>query len=288
MAKALINGINMHYQVRGEGPDVILIHGITSCLAQWYLDISPALSQQYRVTVYDLRGHGLTELTSGGYDSRSMALDLDALMNHIGIERACLVGHSFGGAIALHQALLSPDRVSGAVLLDTGLACLRYLRVIEEWSGWKMHGDDLARFGITLGAFLEIDRQQDVTEVIRRSLSVPIQTGFRKGQNGLTPRLKKLLDETKMGSEFREIAGLTEEKLAKLQCPVLAIYGGRSPYAKMAEHLGTLLRNCRYELLHEAGHFYAIEEPGMVLERLTAFLQNPVGYVTRPSPAACE
>jgi 3-oxoadipate enol-lactonase len=279
MAKALINRIKLHYQVKGEGPDVILIHGITSCLAQWYVEILPQLSREYRVTTYDLRGHGLSEMTSGGYDSYSMASDLDALMNHLGIERAYLVGHSFGGAIALHQALLRPDRVSGVVLLDTGLACLRHLRVVEDWTGWKTYGADLAQFGITLPAFLEIDRQQDVTEVIRRSLSIPVQSGFRKGQSGLTPRLKRLLDETRMGTEFREVAGLTQENLAKVHTPVLAIYGGASPYVKMAEHLSRALPNCRYELLHDAGHFYAVEEPALVLDRLNSFIRNPAGYV---------
>lgn len=284
MAKALINGINVHYQTKGDGPDIVLIHGITSCLAQWYVEIMPELAKNYRVTVYDLRGHGLTEMTPAGYDSRNMADDLEALMDHCGIEHAALVGHSYGGVIALHEALLRPHRVNSVVLLDTGLACLRYLRVIEDWSGWKQYGDDLSRFGITLGAFLEIDRQQDVTEVIRRSLTIPVQSGFRKGQSGLTPRLKKLLDETKMGSEFRDVAGLTEANLAKIETPVLAVYGGDSPYERMAEHLSQILPNCRYELLAEAGHFYAVEEPALVLKRVTAFLRDPSGYV-RQYPA---
>jgi pimeloyl-ACP methyl ester carboxylesterase len=257
----------------------VLIHGITSCLAQWYVDILPALAAEYRVTAYDLRGHGLTQLTESGYDSANMAADLLALMDHLGIERACLVGHSFGGAIALHLALHHPERVKGIVLLDTGLACLRYLRVIEDWSGWKEHGSDLERFGITLGGFLEIDKQQDVTEVIRRSLSIPVQSGFRKGQSGLTPRLRKLLDETKMGSEFREIGELTESSLVNIHTPVLAIYGGTSPYERMAEHLSRLLPNSRHELLAETGHFYAVEEPGLVLERVSGFLRDPAAHV---------
>ena len=286
MAKAHINGINVHYQSKGEGSDVVLIHGITSCLAQWYVEILPALATSYRVTTYDLRGHGLTEMTPSGYDSGNMAADLLGLMDHLGIEQTCLVGHSFGGAIALHLALLHPERVKGIVLLDTGLACLRYLRVIEDWPGWKQYGSDLGRFGITLGAFLEIDQQQDVTEVIRRSLSIPVQSGFRKGQSGLTPRLKKLLDETNMGSEFREIGELTESNLATIQTPVLAIYGGTSPYEKMAEHLSRVLPNCRYELLAEAGHFYAVEEPALVLDRVSGFLRDPAPYVSGCASAA--
>lgn len=279
MATAHLNGIKVHYQVKGSGPDVVLIHGITSCLAQWYVELLPALARDYRVTVYDLRGHGLTGMTSSGYDSSSMAMDLLALLDHTGIGHARLVGHSFGGAIALHLALLEPGRVDGIALLDTGLACLRHLRVIEDWPGWERHGADLAQFGITLDGFLDIDRNQDVTDIIKRSLSIPVQSGFRKGQSGLTPRLKKLLEETSMGSEFRDVAGLTEETLAKIQTPVLAIYGATSPYERMAAHLSRVLPNCRYELLAEAGHFYAVEEPKLVLERLSVFLRQPQEYI---------
>jgi 2-hydroxy-6-oxonona-2,4-dienedioate hydrolase/2-succinyl-6-hydroxy-2,4-cyclohexadiene-1-carboxylate synthase len=279
MPKAFINGISVHYQVRGAGPDLVLVHGITSCIAQWYVEILPALARHHRVTMYDLRGHGLTDVTPSGYTSDALAGDLLALMDHIGIASACIVGHSYGGAVALHAALLRPERVDSVVLLDTGLACLRHLRVIGEWSGWKTHGADLARFGITLERFLETDRNQDVTAFIRQSLSIPLQTGFRKGQNALTPRLQRLLDETAIGSEFREVAGLTEGRLVEIAAPVLAIYGGTSPYEKMAEHLSRLLPHCRYELLPNSGHFYAADEPALVVERILPFLADPVGSV---------
>ncbi len=274
MGKVTANGITLHYQQKGEGDDIILVHGITSCIAQWYMKIFPELSKSYRVTIYDLRGHGLSEVTTSGYDSETMAKDLLALMDHLGIEKAHLVGHSFGGGISLHLALLHPERVRRIVLLDTGLACLRHLRLIENWPGWKKYGTVLKTFGITLDRFLEIDRNQDVREIIRKSLMIPLQSGFRKGKVALTPRLKKLVDETEMCSEFREVGALTEEALASIDTPVYAVYGATSPYEKMAEHLGGLMPNCRYELIEEAGHFYAIEEPQLALPRIVEFLEQ--------------
>ena len=274
MAKTTANAIKVHYQQKGEGEDLILVHGITSCIAQWYVKMLPEFAKRYRVTAYDLRGHGLTEVTQHGYDSATMAQDLLALMDELGIEKAHLVGHSFGGGISLHLALMHPERVGRIVLLDSGLACLRHLRLIEDWPGWKTYGKVLSKFGITLDRFLEVDRNQDVREIVRKSLMIPLQAGFRRGKVALTPRLKKLVDETEMCSEFREIGDLTEGALARIQTPVYAIYGATSPYERMAEHLSGLMPNCRYELIEEAGHFYAIEEPQLAIPRITSFLEE--------------
>jgi pimeloyl-ACP methyl ester carboxylesterase len=168
--------------------------------------------------------------------------------------------------------------------MDTGLACLRHLRAIRDWVGWDLWGNQLAHFGITMEWFLDRDQHQDAAEIIRRSLSVPVQSGFRKGQSALTPRIDRLLSETRMGSEFREIGNLTEENLARLDTPVLGIYGGTSPYARMAERLNQLLPHCRYEVLAEAGHFSAAEDPGPTLDRMSGFLRDPGAWVAEGKP----
>ena len=279
MAKVLTNGILTHYQVKGSGPDVVLVHGVTSSLAQWYIEMLPRLTPDYRVTIYDLRGHGLSEMPEHGYDSETMARDLLGLMDHVGIESAVLVGHSYGGAIGLHLSLLQPHRVRGVVLLDTGLACLRYLRVISDWEGWDEYGSRLAEFGITREWFMDLDQNQDAAEIIKRSLSVPMQNGFRKGQQGMTPRLERLLSQTRIGFEFREVGNLTEEGLKRVQVPVLAVYGETSPYVKMAQRVHELVPECRFDVIPEAGHFSVSSDPVLNLERMRGFLKDPKAWV---------
>jgi pimeloyl-ACP methyl ester carboxylesterase len=286
MAKIVVNGVQIHYQTKGTGPDVILIHGVTSSLAMWYTKVFPALTSQYRVTAYDLRGHGLSEITPNGYTSDDMVRDLVGLMDHLGIQSARIVGHSYGGAIGLHLALLHPQRVDGVVVLDSGLACLRHMRTIKEWQGWKRFRRQLEKFGISYDRFLQLDSKQDVSEVFRTSFRVPIQFGFRKGASRASPRFLKLINETTIGWEFREIAGLTEDRLPEIVAPVLALYGETSPYFKVAAHLSTTLPNCRYETLAEDGHFYLLREPGTALDRISGFIADPMGYVRSDSHAA--
>lgn len=279
MPKTLVNGVQIHYQTKGAGPDVILIHGVTSSLALWYTKVFPSLASRYRVTAYDLRGHGLSDITPTGYTSDDMVRDLIGLMDALGIQSARIVGHSYGGAIGMHLALLHPERVDGVVVLDSGLACLRYMRTIKEWPGWKRFRRQLEKFGISYERFLNLDSNQDVSEVFRKSFEVPIQFGFRKGASRASPRFKRLINETSIGREFREIAGLTEDRLPEIIAPVLALYGETSPYIKVAAHLSSILPNCRYETLAEDGHFYLLREPGTALDRISGFLADPMGYV---------
>lgn len=269
----------MHYQTRGAGRDVVLVHGVTSSLAMWYNGILPALEPEFRTTVYDLRGHGLTELTATGYTSLAMSEDLKCLLDALGIEKALLVGHSFGGTIATHFALRYPERVGGVAMLDSGFACLRYLRIIHDWHGWKKDKDKRVLPQLTVEDFLDVDEKQDITEFLRMTLNVPRVSGFRKGQTGMTERQRRLIEETSIGSEFRDVAGLTEELLGTMRLPTLALYGETSPYRKMAAHLAALMPHCRQEVIPGAGHFYSVWTPGLVSDRILPFLRDPESYV---------
>ncbi len=123
MPKIQANGLNFHYQQAGEGPDVLLIHGVTGDLSIWFLcQAMGVLARSFRVTAYDLRGHGYSDVPPSGYTSADQAGDTLAIMDALEIERAMLVGHSFGGVIAMHAAALHPDRIEAVVLSDPSFA----------------------------------------------------------------------------------------------------------------------------------------------------------------------
>ena len=150
MPKIQANGFNMNYLRVGQGPNLIMIHGLTGNLAVWHLRIVGKVQKEFRVTTYDLRGHGHSDVPPTGYTTATMAADLESLMDGLEIERAHLVGHSFGADVALHFALLHPDRVNKVVAIEAGLAALVHMRKREEWEGWKYWRDVLTEFGFEL------------------------------------------------------------------------------------------------------------------------------------------
>ncbi len=130
MPLASINGTEIHYDEHGAGPAVVLIHGLGSSGADWAFQV-PALRPHFRVIVPDLRGAGLSGKPEGPYRVEQFAEDLWALLDHLGVTEAQLVGFSLGGAVALEMALQRAQQVSSVVTINT-LPSYR----IDQWAKW--------------------------------------------------------------------------------------------------------------------------------------------------------
>ena len=111
------NGIRQHYVEAGEGAPVVLLHGFPETHHAWRHQI-PVLAQQYRVIAPDLRGYGETDKPASGYDKRTMANDLRALLRELSIERVALVGHDRGARVATRFAKDHPEAVDRLVVMD--------------------------------------------------------------------------------------------------------------------------------------------------------------------------
>ncbi len=129
MPKIKANGVNLHYITVGAGPDIVMLHGFLGNLAVWHLYMAPILRREYRVTTYDLRGHGYSDVTDTGYTAADMAEDLRCLLDEMGIEKPILVGHSFGADIAMYFSSRHPGAGGQiGVALELCLAALVHLR----------------------------------------------------------------------------------------------------------------------------------------------------------------
>ena len=111
------NGIDIHYEISGSGPVVLLAHSLGSDHSIWGAQKS-ALAGRRTVIAYDLRGHGQTTVTTGAYDFGLLADDALELMAALKIERVSFVGISLGGMIGRALALRAPERLEKLVLAD--------------------------------------------------------------------------------------------------------------------------------------------------------------------------
>jgi pimeloyl-ACP methyl ester carboxylesterase len=115
---ARVNGTSLYYEVAGSGEPVVLVHGFSLDSRMWD-DQVDALAEGHRVIRYDLRGFGRSELPDGKPYSR--AEDLKALLEHLGIGRANIVGLSMGGSVAVGFALSFPEMTHKLILADSAL-----------------------------------------------------------------------------------------------------------------------------------------------------------------------
>lgn len=160
-----IEDINYSLQGPKHAPVVILIHGLGGSLESWSF-ISAALSRDYRVLSYDLRGHGQTEAQGENYHTEVHAQDLRVLLDHLNIQRANIIGHSLGARVGMRFLDMYPDRVLSYVSEDMGLEnvqednpekSLKNLHMARLAAGMKPHYSSLEALTDELKDFYDGD-----------------------------------------------------------------------------------------------------------------------------------
>lgn len=268
MPKVSVNGIKLHYQQLGEGPDIVMLHGVTGNLAIWHLNIVPALMEEARVTTYDLRGHGYSDMPPSGYTTANLASDLAHLLDTLDIERAHIVGHSFGADIALHFTILHPERVERLVLAEPAIAALQRLRVREDWPGWEYWREKLG----TAGVEVPPEKRYDIEYLVRSSIQIPKLFGFGKGRPRRAAPLVRLMETTTAATDYSDVAGMTLEKIDQVRHPTLVVYGENSVFLGTYDYLKRHLPNCRAILMPASEHFAPLERPELFVGYLREFL----------------
>jgi pimeloyl-ACP methyl ester carboxylesterase len=153
-----INGMEMYYEIHGAGEPLVLLHGGTGAGVNWGLIFKNAPAG-YQLIIPDLRGHGRSTNPSGGFTFRQSALDVFAMLDHLGIEKFKAIGMSLGAKTLLHVATQQPARLEAMVLVSATpyfpaqtRAIMRQVspdnRTEAEWEQmrqWHKHGDEQIR-----------------------------------------------------------------------------------------------------------------------------------------------
>jgi pimeloyl-ACP methyl ester carboxylesterase len=283
MAQAEINGAQLAWQQLGDGPDLILVHGLAANRAFWFA-AATALAPRFRVTLYDLRGHGYSSLATSGYSATSMAGDLLQLMDTLQIGSAILAGHSYGGAIALEAAAQAPQRCSRLALFDTRVQRLQpqmrmndlplsaYERAVAaaSASAYGYDWDTETQVGFR---FLEATARlrADARDADLRDSFTPFGEG--RGAVRAARQWLRLLDETQARAEFVE-AGAEPDRLRQLRMPSLLMYAQGSRCLPSAAALRDLLPAPRYLEVADAGHFFPVSHAAAVAAELRGFADD--------------
>jgi pimeloyl-ACP methyl ester carboxylesterase len=243
-------GLRFHIATIGDGPPVVMIHGLLlGNLASWYFTVAPALAERRRVFLYDLRGHGRSERTATGYDVATMTDDLAALLEPFGADPVALVGHSYGALIALRFALQHPARVRALVLVEAPLPPPRFA--------------DLDRF-LSRGPE---DLLTELPDVVRSAVA----KGQRQARK-FVESIGALMFSTSLVTDARAEIDIPDETLRTVMCPTLCVYGRSSSAHSVGHRLAAAIPKARLVTL-EGGHFLHLDSPALLTQEIDAFLR---------------
>lgn len=267
MKHAKVNGVELEYEATGTGPPVLLISPV---LADGFLPLvaEPSLNERYQLIRYHKRGWVGSTHPSTPVSVADHAADAAALLGHLGITRAHVVGHSSGAAVAAQLALDEPDRVATLALLE--------LSIFTVPSGQSF----LEAAAPVLQAYASGDHEG--------ALSM-----FLSAVSGLDwPACQALLDERVPGAVPQaikdadtffdvELPGLIQwpfgtEQAQAIRQPVLSMLGSNTAplWVEIAEFLRTSVPDVEERTIDGVGHLLHIQDPEPVADAITDFLQR--------------
>ena len=258
MEFAEINGSGLRYEVSGKGErTLVLVHEMGGSLESWD-DIAPRFTESRRVLRYDTRGAGMSQKVRGQLGIDTMADDIAALLDHIGIAgKVALAGIAVGGAIALHFAARYPERTSAVAVGSpaTGIAPDRRAAVLERVAKIEAAGMAFA-----------------VEESMRNGYPTELRGDIKRFERYRARWLGN--DPASYATVYRMLAATDmQDELTRLRCAVLLIGGSldhtRPP--QFAKAVASTIPNAGYDEVR-TGHYMAVQTPDLIFDCIDAFL----------------
>jgi len=127
-----VNGINVYYEVYGEGRPLVLIHGALMTIELNWGQLIPELSKTRKIIAIELQGHGHTPYSERKLDFATLAGDVEGVMNHLKLDSADVVGYSMGGSVAYQLIIQSPKRVRKLVIISSTYKSSGWMPVVTN------------------------------------------------------------------------------------------------------------------------------------------------------------
>ena len=276
-----VDGVRLHYVEAGQGEPVVLIHGLNASTFSFRYTI-PELAQSYRVVALDLQGFGYSERPAGAdYSLTALAEQVARVMERLGIERATVVGHSMGGAVAMRLAIGFPERVARLVLVNSAT---------DRLLGRGLRLSRLVQPVMPIAALFALQRRAFRRRALRLAVHDPAHVTPEVVEGSFRPRRVKgtlralgawLVDRGRDEP-------LAPERIAQ---PTLVLWGEHDRWLPPAEgeELARAIPNARLVLVPSSGHLPLEEQPNFCNRALLDFLRSPEASVAptiySPTPA---
>jgi pimeloyl-ACP methyl ester carboxylesterase len=269
-----LHGRRISYLTAGEGPVLLLVHGVASDSQAWCATL-PLLARRARVIAPDLPGHGASAKVPGDYSLGSLASSLRDLLVKLGHERATLVGHSLGGGIAMQFAYMFPERTERLVLVSSG-GLGRSLNPLLRAAA--LPGSELV-IAATIAPLTALGRA-GVAAVQRLGLRFTPDLGeFGRGFATLADREGRaaFLDTLRSVVNFSgQRVDATDRLYLAAGMPTLLLWGERDPIIPVghAYRAQEYMPGSRLETFANSGHFPHIDDPHRFAATVLEFLEE--------------
>lgn len=271
-------GLRLHYRDwGGEGPPLLLLHGLSSSCRIWDLT-APHLTGRFRVIALDQRSHGRSDQPDDGYGFDDVTADLAAFIETLGLDTPAIVGHSWGASVALAYAAANPDAVRSIVLVDGGVVDL------SQQGTWKqaevrMRPPEIDGTPVeTFVAFMR--RWPHLKDLWSDQLREMVLANFDIREDGTIARRLTIENHMKIARAIFELR--PADLLGSLTCPLMVISCQQEPTNDEArrwqklrqdglETLSRVAPDARVVVMEDTIHDVPIQRPEELAKRISEF-----------------
>ena len=241
---------SLYYEVNGDGPTLVLVHaGIADC--RMWDDQVAAFSRSYQVVRYDVRNFGRSSIAQEDFAHYE---DLHDLLDHLGVDRATVLGVSMGGTLTIDFVLAYPQIVSALVLVATGP------------NGYDRWGDEITKGWAEETAALEAGDMERAVEINLRMWVGGPSRSPEEVDSAVRSRVREMLAHNlprEGEGESQDLEPLAAERLGDIEVPALVIVGDKDAPDIIASSrlLASEIRGARLEIMSGVAHAPNMERP---------------------------
>jgi len=266
-----VNGVRLHYRVQGSGTPVVLLHGYTQTGHMWN-PIVPSLAALHTVIVPDLRGAGDSAKPQSGYDKKTLALDIRALVTSLGFDRVIVVGHDIGLMVAYAYAAQFPRATERVVLMDAflpGIGNWKEVWLLRDLWHFHFHGD--------VPLALVEGRERIYFEHFWNDFAADPKNSVPEADRRIYAEAYAQPGGMRAGFEYfrafeRDARDFAEMAQTRLIVPLLVLTGEKASGRFLIEQAEQVAVDVRGEVIKGSGHWLMEEAPSQVIPAIAGFV----------------